>query len=92
MGFTRKQIESNDKALHQMSDTEYQNKVRSLNEDQTLFFYHIFHVVKTGNFPFYNFLAGGAGVRKSLLTTCLYQAITRYFAKQTGENQDEIKT
>lgn len=92
LGITRKQIESNDIVLHQMSDTEYQNKVRSLNEDQKLFFYHVLHMVKTGNFPFYNFLTGGAGVGKSLLTTCLYQAITRYFAKQPGENLDEIKT
>lgn len=38
LGITRKQIESNDIVLHQMSDTEYQNKVRSLNEDQKLFF------------------------------------------------------
>lgn len=92
LGITRKQIESNDIVLHQMSDTEYQNKVRSLNEDQKLFFYHVLHMVKTGNFPFYYFLTGGAGVGKSLLTTCLYQAITRYFAKQPGENLDEIKT
>lgn len=55
-----------------MSDTEYLNKVRSLNEDQKLFFYHVLHMVKTGNFPFYYFLTGGAGVGKSLLTTCLY--------------------
>lgn len=31
---TRKQIESNYIVLHQMSDTEYQNKVRSLTGDQ----------------------------------------------------------
>lgn len=37
-------------------------------------------------------MTGGAGVGKNLLTTCLYQAITRYFAKQPGENLDEIKT
>lgn len=48
-------------------------------------------MVKIGNFPFYNFLTGGTGVGKSLLITCLYQAITRYFAKRPGENLDEIK-
>lgn len=44
------------------------------------------------HFPFYCFLTGGAGLGKSLLTTCLFQAVTRYYTKQPGENLDAVKT
>lgn len=92
LGITRKQLERNDIVRKQMPESDYQNLVRSLNERQRNFFYHISHKVKMDHFPCYCFLTGVAGVGKSLLTTCLYQAVTRYYTKQPGENLDAVKT
>ena len=66
LGITTKQLDKNDIVLNQMPDTDYQNLVRSLNDRQIYFFYHVFHKVKMDLLPFYSFLTGGAGVGKSL--------------------------
>lgn len=62
-----------------MGNSEYNALVRSLNDKQKIFFYHVLHKIKTDDLPICCFLTGGAGVGKSLLTTCLFQAITRFY-------------
>lgn len=49
------------------------------------------HKIKNEELPFYCFLTGGAGVGKSVLTTALFQAITRYYVKCLSECPDEMK-
>ena len=60
--------------INEESDDEYRRMVHILNKEQNQFFYHILHLIKTSNHPFYCFLSGGAGVGKWLLTKTLYQA------------------
>ena len=72
-----------------MRDDEYTTKVISLNEKQKKVFYHIIHCVKTTDDPFYIFVTGGAGVGKSLLMTCIYQALVRYLNLGPQNNPDD---
>lgn len=65
--------------------------VKSLNEKQKIFFYHVLHKMKMSEGPIYCFLTG-AGVGKSVVTTALYQALTRFYGKKIRENQDDVKT
>ena len=58
-----------------MSDDDYYALVRSLNEKQRQFFYHVLHSIKTTlckDDPLRLFLSGGAGVGKSTVTNGLY--------------------
>ena len=66
--------------------------VQELNERQKEFFYHVSHLIKTSDNPFYCFLTGGAGVGKSHLTKPLYQATLKYYNIRAGDNFQEIKT
>lgn len=91
LGITRKQVEINDLVFNTMNDEEYRKLTCELNVKQKQFFYHISHSVKTDQLPLYCFLSGGAGVGKSVLTTCLYQSIVRYFSKKLADRPDEIK-
>lgn len=81
LGITRKQVEINDLVFNTMNDEEYRKLTCELNVKQKQFFYHILHSVKTDQLPLYCFLSGGAGVGKSVLTTCLYQSIVRYLPR-----------
>lgn len=90
IGITRKQI-SEDDILFKLPDTEYRKLVQSLNPEQKIFFYHILHWFETKNEPLYNFLSGGAGVGKSVVTRAIYQALIRCFNIEAGSNPDEIK-
>lgn len=74
-----------------LSDAEYHKLVRSLNEKQRQFFYHVLHSIKTSDKPLKLFLSGGAGVGKSTVTIALYEALIRYLNSMPGENPDEIK-
>ena len=60
--------------LNELQDDDYRHMVQMLNKEQKEFFYHILHLIKTCDKPFYCFLSGGAGVGKSHLTKALYQA------------------
>lgn len=75
----------------EMPDEEYRQTIRSLNIEQLKFFYHVLHLVKTSNEPFYCFLSGGAGVGKSHLTKALFQAVYKYLNTRAGDNFHEIK-
>ena len=64
--------------------------VQMLNKEQKEFFYHILHLIKTSDKPFYNFLSGGAGVGKSHLTKALYQAALKFYNARAGEDFHHI--
>lgn len=76
--------------VKRISNDEYRKLVRSLNEKQRQFFYHVLHSVKTRDDPHRLFLSGGAGVGKSTVTNALYEALIRYVNSIAGENPDEI--
>lgn len=77
--------------MKRMSDNDYYALVRSLNEEQRQFFYHVLHSVKTKDDPLRLFLSGGAGVGKSTVTNALYEALVRYLNSIVGENPDDVK-
>ena len=86
-------IDSNSEPLilNELEDNEYRHLVQMLNKKQKEFFYHILHLIKTTDEPFYCFLSGGAGVGKSHLTKALYQAALKYYNTRTGVDFTEIK-
>ncbi|XP_078349889.1 uncharacterized protein LOC144634728 [Oculina patagonica] len=75
----------------ELPDEEYREAVRSLNVEQLQFFYHVLHLVKTTNEPFYLFLSGGAGVGKSHLTKVMFQAVYKYLNTRAGDDFHQIK-
>jgi len=74
-----------------MSDDDYRRLVRSLNEKQTVFFYHVLLSIKTKDDPLRWFLSGGAGADKSTVTNALYEALIRFLNSVAGENPDDVK-
>ena len=46
--------------LNEMQDQEYRQLIQTLNKKQKEFFYHILHLIKTSDKPFYYFLSGGS--------------------------------
>ena len=77
--------------VKRMSDDDYRKLVRSLNEKQKQFFYHVLHSIKTKDDPLRLFLSGGAGVGKSTVTNALYEALIRFLNTIAGENPDHMK-
>ena len=76
--------------LNELQDQEYRQLVQTLNQKQKQFFYHILHLVKTTDKPFYYFLSGGPGVSKSHLIKSLYQAALKYYNSRAGEDFNEV--
>jgi hypothetical protein len=77
--------------LHEEQDDVYRGMVQKLNRKQKEFFYHVLHLIKTSDSPFYCFLSGGAGVGKSHLTKCLYQAALKYYNTRAGDDFHQVK-
>ena len=77
--------------LHEEQDDVYRGMVQKLNKEQKEFFYHVLHLIKTSANPFYCFHSGGAGVGKSHLTKCLYQAALKYYNTRAGDNFHLVK-
>ena len=77
--------------LNELQDQDYRQLVQTLNKKQKEFFYHILHLIKTSDKPFYYFLSGGAGVGKSHLVKSLYQAALKYYNSKAGEDFNEVK-
>ena len=70
---------SEPRTLNELPDDEYRHMViKTLNKEQKEFFYHVLHLIKTSEEPFYCLLRGGAGVGKSHVTKVLYQATLKY--------------
>ena len=76
--------------LNEMQDQEYRQLIQTLNKKQKEFFYHILHLIKTSDKPFYYFLSGGAGVGKSHLIRALYQAAVKHNSR-AGKKFNEVK-
>lgn len=55
------------------------------------FFYHVLHLIKTSEEPFYCFLSGGAGIGKSHVTKALYQAALKYYNTRPGIDFSQTK-
>ena len=90
MGIFPRSNDQEELLVKRISNDEYRKLVRSLNEKQRQFFYHVLHSVKTSDDPLRLFLSGGAGVGKSTVTNALYEALIRYLNSIAGENPDEI--
>lgn len=73
---------------HEMTDDEYQKKMRILNLKQFLFLYNILYHAKTSNESRCWFLFGGAGVGKTHTSTLLYQFLLKFLNKTPGTNPD----
>ena len=74
-------VDSNSKPLilNEMQDDEYRCMVQMLIREQKEFFYHVLHLTKTSDEPFYCFLSRGAGVDELHLTKAFYQAALKYY-------------
>ena len=77
--------------LNELPDDEYRCMVQALNKEQKEFFYHVLHLVKTSDEPFYCFLSGEAGEGKSHVTKALYQAALKYYNSRAGDNFAQIR-
>ena len=75
----------------EMDNEPYLESVRQLNYEQKKFFYYILHRVKVTDLPFHTFLSGGAGVGKTAVTRCIYQALLKYFNHKRSENPNSEK-
>ena len=56
--------------LNELQDDEYRHMVQMLNKEQKEFFYHVLHLIKTSNEPFYCFLINFLIVIKHLGQLC----------------------
>ena len=77
--------------MNELPDDEYRHMVQTLNKEQKEFFYHVLHLIKTSEEPFYCFLSGGAGVGKSHVTEALYQAALKYYNTRPGIDFSQTK-
>ena len=80
-----------DAICNEMSDDEYRQAVRSLNNEQLVFFYHILYLLRTSDVAFYCFLSGGGGVGKSHVTKALYQAAVKCLNTNVGDDFQKIR-
>ena len=65
-------------------------RIALLNRRQRKILLNVMHRVKTGA-PFHLFITGGAGVGKSFLIECIYQAAMRYYDHQPNVELDKLK-
>ncbi|CAB4003268.1 ATP-dependent DNA helicase PIF1 [Paramuricea clavata] len=72
--------------LNEMQDDEYRGLVQMLNKKQREFFYHVLHLIRISDKPFYAFLSGSGGVGKSHLIKSIYQAALKYYNAKAGED------
>ena len=72
--------------MNELPDDEYRHMVQTLNKEQKEFLYHVLHLIKTSEEPFYCFLSGGAGVTKAL-----YQAALKYYCTRPGIDFSQTK-
>ena len=75
---------------NRISDEQFRKDVRSLNVKQREIFDHILFNIKTNPEQMFLFLSGGAGVGKSRVTKCVYQALIRHFNTTAGDNPEQL--
>ncbi|CAF2442613.1 unnamed protein product [Rotaria sp. Silwood2] len=73
-------------------DTEYQEMMRSLNNNQRRYTLNVMNLIKNGDKQFFHFINGGAGVGKSTLIKAVYQSILRFYNSLPGSNPETIRT
>ena len=91
LGIPSCSVVDQDAICNEMSDDEYRQAVRSLNNEQLVFFYHILHLLRTSEVAFYCFLSGGGGVGKSHVTKALYQAAVKCLNSNVGDDFRQIR-
>ncbi|CAF4724418.1 unnamed protein product, partial [Rotaria sp. Silwood2] len=72
-------------------DTEYQQMMRSLNNNQRKYTLNVMNLIKNGDKQFFHFINGGAGVGKSTLIKAVYQSILRFYNSLPGSNPGTIR-
>lgn len=73
---------------NQMQDNELIDLLSTLNKKQTKYIVNIMHKFKQRKLPFYDFIAGQAGVGKSLLVRAVFQVLNRYFRTMDGTDPE----
>ncbi|CAF4003587.1 unnamed protein product [Adineta steineri] len=73
-------------------DTEYQQMMRSLNNNQRRYILNVMNLIKNKDNQFFHFINGGAGVGKSTLIKAIYQSILRFYNSLPGCNPETIRT
>ena len=76
--------------LPRISDQSLKDKMCQLNTQQREFVMHILHCFRTNRLPLRIFLSGAALVGKSLVISCFYQLITKYFDDQPGDEKSSL--
>jgi hypothetical protein len=75
-----------------VDDPTFFGLVRKLNVEQRLFYNHIlFCVLRFAEQQLKSFLTGGAGMGKSVLTSALFQGLTRWYNDQPEMDKSSIK-
>ncbi|CAF1307832.1 unnamed protein product [Rotaria sordida] len=72
-------------------DTEYQQMMRNLNNNQRKYTLNVMNLMKNGESQFFHFINGGAGVGKSTLIKAVYQSILRFYNSLPGYYPDSIR-
>ncbi|CAF1114408.1 unnamed protein product [Rotaria sp. Silwood1] len=72
-------------------DTEYQQMMRNLNNNQRKYTLNVMNLIKNGENQFFHFINGGAGVGKSTLIKAVYQSILRFYNSLPGYYPDSIR-
>ena len=73
-------------------NTEYQQIMRSLNDNQRKYTLNVMNLIKNSDKQFFHFINGGAGVGKSTLIKAVYQSILRFYDSLPGSNPETIRT
>jgi hypothetical protein len=75
-----------------VDDSTYFGLVRKLNVEQQLFFNHVMYSVhQASEVQLKCFLTGGAGMGKSVLTSALFQSLTRWYNDQLEIDKSTMK-
>ncbi|CAF4395205.1 unnamed protein product, partial [Rotaria magnacalcarata] len=72
-------------------DTEYQQMMRNLNNNQRKYTLNVMNLIKNGENQFFHFINGRAGVGKSTLIEAVYQSILRFYNSLPGYYPDSIR-
>ncbi|CAF4587949.1 unnamed protein product [Rotaria sp. Silwood2] len=72
-------------------NSEYQQMMRSLNDNQRKYTLNIMSLIKNSDKQFFHFINGGAGVDKSTLIKAVYQSILRFYDSLPGYNPQTIR-
>ena len=72
-------------------NSEYQEMMRSLNDNQRKYTLNVMHLIKNSDKQFFHFINGGAGVGKSTLIKAIYQSLLRFYNSFPGSNPETIR-